>query len=358
MFKNKLNFKLINMAILVLIVYLLYGTGHLWTGIINTILSIFGPFIIAFGIAYALYPFLKLLQNKGIPKGIGIIIIISIFTAILASVLFVITPLLYDQLSSLFSSIISFFNEISSKFDLDFESLQYTLNTTFNDIIKDVSTYVSDGAITFISVSMGVITTILITFSATIYFLSDMGKIRKSFAKYLRRKNRRTFKFFKILDNEMKNYLNGFVKIMFITLIEYTLAFYIIGHPDALLLGFLACIATLIPYFGGMMTNVVAVITAFVISPALFIRTLILFLVLSALDGYLINPWVYGKTNAIHPVVVILSVFAGGILFGVVGVIISLPVAIIVIATAKFYKETVLDMIDEYKHDLKEDEKI
>ncbi len=356
MFKNKLNFKLINMAVLVLIIYLLYATGHLWMGITNTILAIFSPFILAFGIAYALYPLLRFLQSKKIPKSLGIMTIISIFTSLIAMVVFLITPLLYDQLSSLFSSIISFINELSMKFDLDFDTLQATLNTTFNDIIKDVSIYISDGAITFISVSLGVITTILITFSATIYFLTDMEKIRKNFAKFLRKRNRNTFKFFKILDNEMKNYLDGFVKILFITLIEYTLAFYIIGHPDALLLGFLACIATLIPYFGGMMTNTIAVITAFVISPALFVRTIILFFVLSAIDGYLINPWVYGKTNAIHPIVVILSVFAGGILFGVVGVIISLPVAIILIATLKFYKETVIDMIEDYKEDIKEDE--
>ena len=115
----------------------------------------------------------------------------------------------------------------------------------------------------------------------------------------------------------------------------------IIGHPDALMLGALAGVANLIPYFGGIITNIIAAITAFVISPELFIKTIIVFVVFSAIDGNVINPLVYGKTNQIHPLVVIISVFAGGILFGVIGIIISLPVAIILIATYKFFKDDI-----------------
>ena len=115
----------------------------------------------------------------------------------------------------------------------------------------------------------------------------------------------------------------------------------IIGHPDALMLGTLAGVSNLIPYFGGIITNIVAAITAFVISPELFIKTIIVFVVFSAIDGNVINPLVYGKTNKIHPLVVIISVFAGGILFGITGIIVSLPVAIILIATYKYFKSDI-----------------
>ena len=107
----------------------------------------------------------------------------------------------------------------------------------------------------------------------------------------------------------MKNYLDGFTKIIIITIIEYTIAFLLIGHPNAILLGFLSAIANLIPYFGGLITNTIAIITAIVISPKLFIRTLIVFLILSILDSYVINPFVYGKSNKLHPIIVILSVY-------------------------------------------------
>ena len=69
--------------------------------------------------------------------------------------------------------------------------------------------------------------------------------------------------------------ITGFIKIVFITLIEYTVVYTIIGHPNALLLGFLAMITQLIPYFGGIITNIIAAITAIVVSPALLIKTVI-----------------------------------------------------------------------------------
>ena len=129
----------------------------------------------------------------------------------------------------------------------------------------------------------------------------------------------------------MKNYLVGFVELVIITLFEYTIAFLLIGHPNAILLGFLAAITSLIPYFGGMFTNVIAAITAFVISPSLFLKTVILFFVLSMLDSYVINPHIYGKTNQIHPLITIFALFAGGILFGIVGVFISFPLLSLII---------------------------
>ena len=59
MFKDKLNFKLINVAIVALIVFLLYQTGHLWMGLTNKLLQIVLPFLFAFAIAYAVHPFLQ-----------------------------------------------------------------------------------------------------------------------------------------------------------------------------------------------------------------------------------------------------------------------------------------------------------
>ena len=49
----------------------------------------------------------------------------------------------------------------------------------------------------------------------------------------------------------------------------------------------------------------------------------------------------YGKTNSMHPLVTIMALFAGGILFGILGVFISFPLAIIVVTTYKYYKEDI-----------------
>jgi len=351
MLKNKLDFKLINLALVTLIVFLAYQTGHLWIGIVAKFWKIIMPFCLAFIVAYALHPFLKYLQSKDIPKGLAIFIIVSVIIGLLAFTIILVVPLLFEQLTSLFNNIITFVKEVSTESDLNLGPLQESLTKTFNEIILGFGKYVSDGAINIINVSLGVISTALITLSAAIYFLIDMDIIRQRFKKFLKRKSNKTFLYVKLLDQEMKSYLNGFVKILFITLIEYTVVYYIIGHPNAVLLGFLAMMGNLIPYFGGMIVNVVAAITAFVAVPfpSIFIKTCVAFFALSAVDGYVINPAIYGKTNKVHPLVVILSVFAGGILFGFIGVMLSLPLAIIVITTYKYYKLEITEKIEDIR---------
>jgi len=349
MFKDKLNYRLLNFAIFAILFLILYHTGPLWMGIVGKVWEIIFPFFIAFVIAYALYPFLQFMISKKIPKAVAIAIIIAVIFGVFAFMVALILPLLFGQLSSLFNGILAFVKEITTNYDINLGPLQQTLTSSFNDIISGLGKYVSDGAVSVINNSMNVLSIFVIAFAAAIYLLVDMDKIRSEFKSFLLSRNKRSFDYFKILDTEMKNYLTGFIKIVGITLVEYTVAFVIIGHPNAILLGFLAAIATLIPYFGGIITNIIASITAFVISPGLFIRTIICFFVLSTLDGYVINPFVYGKTNEIHPLAVIFAVFAGGALFGVLGIIISLPLAIIVIATYKFYRGDITEKIEDIK---------
>lgn len=349
MIKNKLDFKLINIALIVLIVYLMYSTGNLWIGVASKIWTIFMPFFFAFVVAYALHPIVKELEKRKIPKGLSIFLVIAFIIGIVVFIISLVAPIFISQLTSLFNSIMTFIKEISLDLDLNLGSIQDSLNNTFNDIISKIGRDVSDGAISFIGSSISVISTIFIGFSAAIYFLIDMDNIREWIKKTLKKKSKKIYQYVRILDIEMKNYLSGFLKIIFISFFEYTIAFLIIGHPNALLLGVLAAFANVIPYFGGIITNVIAAVTAFVINPLLFIKTLIAFFVLSAIDGYLINPLVYGKTNKVHPIIVILSVFAGGILFGTTGIIISLPLAIIILATYNFFEEDINDKIEDIK---------
>jgi hypothetical protein len=349
MIKNKIDYKLMNCALIMVIIFLLYKTGDIWMGVVSKIWQVIFPFFIAFIIAYALHPLVKFLTDHKIPKGIAIFIVLVLVLGILAIFGIIVVPLLFNQLGSLFNGIIDFCNEISSKYDVNLGSLQNSLKDSFNQIILNLGKYVSNGAINAISVSISVLSKIFIAFSAAMYILTDMDNIRSGVKKYLKKKSKKVYRYVVLLDREMHNYLTGFVRIMIISVFEYTFAYTIIGHPNAILLGSLAMIANLIPYFGGIINNVVAAVTAFVISPTLFFRTIIVFVVLSMVDGYVINPIVYGKTNKVHPLVVIMSVFAGGILFGILGIIISLPLAIIIITTIQYFKDDVKDKIEDIK---------
>ena len=349
MLKDKISWKLVNIALALFIFVLLYQTGHLWIDIFKKLWTVALPFLIAFTIAYALHPFVNKLRNKKIPKGFAILIVVLIAFALMATTIGLMFPLLFGQLNTLFNNILAFIKELSLNYDLDLGVLQTSLSDVFNDVISSFSKYISDGAVSIIGVSLSVLGNTFIVIAAAVYFLIDMDKIRPAFKHLLIRKNKRTFRYVEALDNEMKAYITGFIKIVFITFIEYTVAYTIIGHPSALLLGFVAAMGNLIPYFGGIATNMIAAITAFAISPSLFIKTCIAFFVCSNLDGYVINPYVYGKSNKVHPLVTILAVFAGGILFGILGIIISLPVTIIIITTIKYYSEDLADLWEEVR---------
>ncbi|MFA7688881.1 MAG: AI-2E family transporter, partial [Bacilli bacterium] len=133
-------------------------------------------------------------------------------------------------------------------------------------------------------------------------------------------------------------------------IIEYTLLFYIIGHPHFLLLGILSGITTIIPYFGGLFTSVIALITASVISTKLLILTLIICIVFPNIDAYIISPKIYSKAIKLHPLIIIFAVLTGGILFKTIGIIIALPATILIVTTIKFYLKDISKRIDSVRH--------
>ena len=344
MVKNKINFKLVNIVLLVLTIYLIYQSSDFWLGIVSLLFKILLPFLIAFAIAYAFYPLVKKLTDKKVPKALAMLLVVGGAFGVICLILALITPTIMSQLTSLFNGIISFLRELSSDYNVDFKDIQNTLSMSFNDTLEKLGTYISNGALSFIGISIDYISKIFIILASFVYFLADMDRIRDFIKEYLSHKSKKIYNYVALLDDEMRKYIVGFMKIVIISFFEYTLTYTLIGHPNALMLGTLAALGNLIPYFGGIITNVIAAITAFVISPALFIKTCIIFILFSAVDGYIINPFVYGNSNKVHPLVVIISVFAGGILLGVLGIVISLPVAILVIATFKYFKKDIMNM--------------
>lgn len=350
MIKNRINFKLVNAVLFILAIFLIYQSSDLWIGIIKLIFNILLPFLIAFVIAYAFYPVVKKLIDKNIPKSLAILLVVGGVFALISIIIALITPTIMSQLTSLFNGIISFLKELSVEYNVNFKDIQNTLSISFNDTLEKLGTYISNGALSFIGISIDYISKIFIVLASFVYFLADMDKIRKFIKEYLSHKSKKIYNYVLTLDDEMRRYIVGFMKIVIISFFEYSLVYTLIGHPNALMLGTLAALGNLIPYFGGIITNIIAAITAFVISPALFIKTCIVFIIFSAVDGYIINPFVYGKTNKVHPLVVIISVFAGGILFGVLGIVISLPCAIIIITTFKYFKKDILKINKKRKY--------
>lgn len=336
-----MNYKLLNLLMIVVIICLLYLIKGLWIGILQKIVAILLPFLIAFAFAYAVYPYSKKLQNYGIPKWLAMTIIYFILIGFLIIMGITVFPLLYDQIVLFLSNISAVITDISSKYEIDLGILQKSISSVSTDILKNVGTYISDGAINILNASISVITNLIIVAAVSVYLLWDMDRIRVELRERLKKTNKRLYKYIKCLDREINNYFNGLLKTILIQFIEYTIVFKLIGHPNYLVLSILAAVTTIIPYFGGLLVNILAVIIASVVSTKLLILTILVCIICPNIDGYIIGPKVYGKTNQLPALINIFAVFAGGILGGFWGIVISLPVAIIIISTIKFFRNDI-----------------
>ena len=339
--ENKLNYKLVNILLIIIIICLLYTIRGLWLGLLSKLMAVFAPFLIAFAVAYALYPYCKKIEGYGLTKWLAMGLIYFILFGFLIIMCITVIPLFYDQVVLFLSNISAVITDISSKFEVDLGILQQSISSISSNILKNIGTYISDGAINILNASINVITNLIIVVAASVYFLWDMDDIRSGFKTFLKKRRNRLYKYFKRMDIEISNYFNGLLKTMLIQFVEYTVVFAFIGHPNYLILSILAAITTIIPYFGGFLVNILAIIIASVVSNKLLILTIIVCIICPNIDGYIIGPKVYGKTNQLPALVNIFAVFAGGILGGFWGIVVSLPVAIILIATYRFFEEDI-----------------
>ncbi len=349
---NKLNYRLVNTLLVMAIVYIIVATSDYWGGIILKIFNILIPFLLAFVFAYILNPFVKKLEEKGVRRKLALIFVIMVVFGLLIGLLWFIVPSIYDQLVFFSKNITQVISDISGRFDLNLGQYQVAITEALNELIKNLGSYISSGTIDILGKSVNFLTNAIIVFIVGIYFLIDMDKIREFIKKYLR-PHKKSYQYVKTIDHQMGNYLHGLAIFMIIQLFEYSILFKLVGHPSWLLLGVLACITTIIPYFGGLITNIIAVVTASVISTKLCIATLIITLIFPNIDGYVISPHIYGKTNNINPIFVIFIAGVCSSLFGIFGIMLGLPLYIIIRATWDFFNEDIKDYIEDIKEEKK-----
>ena len=310
MFSNRLNYKIINIAALMVLLFFACTNISMWWGIIVKCLEILFPFIVGFAFAYAFTPLVKWLEKKGFNKKLAFLTVILGSVLVLATILIITLPMLYDQLSLLIKTIMKVANNVSSRFDVNVGGFEMQLTDYLNSALKDLGAITSSTAMDIIGKSFGFIGTFIIGFVGFIYFLIYMDPIKAKITEVLKANNKRSFLYLKTMDVELTNYLKGLEIFMVIQLFEYSFLFLIIGH-----------------------------ILASVVSLPLVIATTIICIIFPQLDGYLISPKVYGKTNNINPLITIMVVSIGGMVAGVVGIIVALPCYLVIRTTYKFFEK-------------------
>jgi len=177
-----------------------------------------------------------------------------------------------------------------------------------------------------------------------IYFVIDPETYKKGIALlFTKKRAERVNEALETSGNALWNWLTGqFIAMAFVAVVV-TIGLMIIGVPLALVLGIIAGIAEFIPIIGPWAGAIPGILLAFSVDAKTALFTAILYLVVQQLESNIITPLIQQYMVHIPPALVILSVVAFGLLFGIAGVILATPLAVIaMVLVGMFYVQDVL----------------
>ena len=130
------------------------------------------------------------------------------------------------------------------------------------------------------------------------------------------------------------------------------IACYVYDLPYPLVLAVLAGIAEWIPIIGPFLSAVPAIILGAVISGPLAVKVAITYGILQLLDGQIIMPKIMGHVIKLPPLVIITAIFVGGYFFGIIGMMVAVPVTATtqIIAKRLWYFNTYYRLQKEEHH--------
>jgi predicted PurR-regulated permease PerM len=114
---------------------------------------------------------------------------------------------------------------------------------------------------------------------------------------------------------------------MLIVSVATSVGLTLLGVPLALILGIIAGLLDFIPYVGPILAGVPAVLLALTISPDMAVYTLLLFVGIQLVEGYILQPLIEARAVDLAPAMVIVMQLVFGTLFGFAGVALATPLA-------------------------------
>jgi predicted PurR-regulated permease PerM len=285
--------------------------------------TLIASLFVALILTLALDPIITRIKNKGISRSL---VVAAVFVAVLLSfggiVAYGVAPM-FNQLGRFLIRLPLFLDPIISRLGPDFLAEQIR-NQLFSQL-ADFSTKLFNSTVIVASNSFA----ILVTFFFTFYLLIDWDNIRSRFTSLF---NRPTRKQVDKMIVEMEQRLGGWVRGMLILmLIVGGLTFvglFVLGVDYALPLALIAAVMEIIPIVGPILAAIPAAVVGFSESMWMGVGVILLYIVVQQLENYFIVPGVMNKAVGFSPLITLIILFVGGELFGFVGILFGIPVAI------------------------------
>jgi predicted PurR-regulated permease PerM len=297
------------------------------------------PFVAGLAIAYVLDPPVARLERWGIGRTAGALIVMVVFAALVALAIALVLPILIEQVQGLANK------AERAAFDLydllkpwirelmrDTPGAQSSSSKAVENAPKAMSWL---GAIVagFWTGGLAIVNLLSLLFVTPIvafYMMRDWPSIVRTVDGWLPRDHAPLIRQqLREVDRRMSGFLRGQAMVCLSLGIFYAIGLTLAGLNYGLLIGFFTGILTFIPYVGmvvGMATGVAVAIFQFG-EWQMVALILGIFILGQVLEGNFVSPILVGDQVGLHPVWVILAVLAGGALYGITGVLLSIPVA-------------------------------
>lgn len=329
--------------------------------VINLLSGVLLPFVIGWLIAYLLHPLVKFFQYRLKFKNR----VLSIFMAFLSVTLvlvvagFLLLPSVIEEFSRMGVLLVDYLKDVdSSSFfsdgvrlwmsetasEIDFQNL-FTWNSIESLIEKIVPQIfgILSGTWSFL---VGIFV-VFIIFLYVIFILIDYEKITEGFLFVIPNKYR---SFVTQLRDDvevgMNRYFRGQASVAFLVGILFAIGFSIIGLPLAITMGLFIGLLNLVPYLQiiGLIPVTFLVLLQSMETNQNFwwfmLFVIIVFIVVQVIQDLFLVPKIMGKAMGLNPAIILLSLSVWGALFGIIGMIIALPLTTLLIS---YYKRFILE---------------
>jgi predicted PurR-regulated permease PerM len=151
------------------------------------------------------------------------------------------------------------------------------------------------------------------------------------------------------INQLLSRYFIGLLLQLFIVFILYIIVLLIFGVPNAIVIAFLCAVLNIIPYVGPLIASVLAAVLCMLSNLGSDFQTIILpttiyvligFWIVQLIDNNFSQPIIFSKSVSSHPLEIFLVILAAGFLFGILGMVIAVPLyTILKVIGKEFFPE-------------------
>jgi len=301
---------------------------------------ILAPVLLGIALAYVLDGVVDLLGRCKIPRMLAIGIAGGGALLMLLFTLLAVLPLLTEQIGRLVSHAPQYVQSLRDMLQqLQSSDVEWINPAYVQKLIAAVAAQLQEwgGALLSFSIASipGMITLLVYAVLVPVmvfFFLKDKDLIIVWAQQFLPSDRSLLQRVWSELDTQIGNYIRGKFWEAFIVAIAMWLVFWWMGHEYALLLAVLTGVSVWIPFVGA------AVVTFPVILLSFFqwgwtdtmAYAILAYAIVQTVDANVVVPWLFSEIVDLHPVAIIVGILMFGSLWGIVGVIIAIPMAALV----------------------------